>query len=351
MSWRLWIALQCRAAPRRRPSLRHPFRNRAGCACRGGTAWAGCAAGVSCIAACAVEHRVVLASGAGRPSTVNIVVVSRRRARAGRGARPPGCACGFRENRPRCVRAPSRSRLSLARAGTTMVNCRRSQLLSVCDRPVAIVLRRDAHPVSRRAVELFSYRRRDAGRHVPGGISRPPAARHRRRASNLRRGGFAAASSRPCRRPRPAQRRTLRAAPSGRRWRSCSITVGRFSRAVDHRVVLDVGAVADFDRSLVAAQNRAKPDARAGTDLDVSDEDGGGRDVGVWDGPSGAFRRARTPLAPIILTSWCSSPWNDTWLSELPPRRSRRVPACAARCAIAPCAPRSRPWSSRRGAP
>ena len=52
-------------------------------------------------------------------------------------------------------------------------------------------------------------------------------------------------------------------------------------RAVDDRVVLDVGALANFDRRLVASQHRAEPDAGAGLDLHVADEDRGWRDVGV----------------------------------------------------------------------
>ena len=51
--------------------------------------------------------------------------------------------------------------------------------------------------------------------------------------------------------------------------------------AVNDHVVLDVGALAHLDGRLIAAQHRAKPDAGAGRDLHVADQDGGRCDVGV----------------------------------------------------------------------
>ena len=51
--------------------------------------------------------------------------------------------------------------------------------------------------------------------------------------------------------------------------------------AVEDGVVLDVCALTDPDLRLVAAQDRAKPDARTRLNHDVSDEDSGRRDVGV----------------------------------------------------------------------
>ena len=50
------------------------------------------------------------------------------------------------------------------------------------------------------------------------------------------------------------------------RWQVC--------RNVKDDVVLHVRALADLDRGLIAAQNRAKPDARVGANLNVSYEDG-----------------------------------------------------------------------------
>ena len=52
-------------------------------------------------------------------------------------------------------------------------------------------------------------------------------------------------------------------------------------RAVHDHVVLDVGAFADLDGGLVAAQYGTEPNARAGADLDVTDEDCSRRDVCV----------------------------------------------------------------------
>ena len=51
--------------------------------------------------------------------------------------------------------------------------------------------------------------------------------------------------------------------------------------AVDDHVVLHVGTHADGDLRFVAPQHGAEPYARAGFDLDITDEDGGGCDVRV----------------------------------------------------------------------
>ena len=56
---------------------------------------------------------------------------------------------------------------------------------------------------------------------------------------------------------------------------------GQIFGAVDDRVVLDVGAVADPDGRFVGPQDCAEPDAGVRADLDLTDEDRGGRDVGV----------------------------------------------------------------------
>jgi len=49
--------------------------------------------------------------------------------------------------------------------------------------------------------------------------------------------------------------------------------------AMDDRVVLDVGALPDLDRRLIASQHRAEPNARAGRDLDIADQHSGRCDV------------------------------------------------------------------------
>src|SRR5262249_20664298 len=56
-------------------------------------------------------------------------------------------------------------------------------------------------------------------------------------------------------------------------------------RDVDHRAVLNVGARADADRVVVAAQHRAEPYARQRPDLDATDDDRAGRDEGVGRDP------------------------------------------------------------------
>ena len=57
---------------------------------------------------------------------------------------------------------------------------------------------------------------------------------------------------------------------------------------VHHRVVLDVGLVADLDRSVVAANGHAEPDADIGAEPDVTHDDGVVGDHGIADAPEPA---------------------------------------------------------------
>jgi len=72
---------------------------------------------------------------------------------------------------------------------------------------------------------------------------------------------------------------------------------GEIGRAVDHGVVLDVGASSDDDPGLVAAQHDAEPDAGTRADLDVPDEHRGRGDEGVRVHP-------RPPAVELVFRHW-----------------------------------------------
>jgi len=78
-------------------------------------------------------------------------------------------------------------------------------------------------------------------------------------------------------------------------------------RGVQHRTVLNIGALADDHRSVVSPQHRVEPDRRAGLDGDVADEDGcrgderGGIDLGRTALEGVERHRSHIPQARALL--------------------------------------------------
>jgi len=81
---------------------------------------------------------------------------------------------------------------------------------------------------------------------------------------------------------------------------------GQVFRKMDDAAVLNVGAFTDFDEVDVAAQNRGGPDAAAGCEPNIADDDGlrsdvgGGIDLRRDEEEAGAFNRVHVRIVPLL---------------------------------------------------
>ena len=252
------------SARRRHPSSRRPFPSRAVCACAGGSASGSPCRSPAPAPRCAFRTVLSWLPATGRPEVVRVVLLRRGSSRGGRAGRSPGSSCARRGSRRRVRLITSRSRLSLARAGSASIKGRALELRPVRDRPLLVVLGGRADPMVRGAVERLLHRGRHARGHMAG----------RHLFALLQHG--AGGEHRACAQPAALQHRGAHAddrallhdaalelrgvADAGVPFDHRREVLG----AVEDRVVLDVGARSDRDSSLRhrAARLRTKRSRR-----------------------------------------------------------------------------------------